>query len=102
MQGISRESFAAGQERLEALLAATTATAGVDAAALGEDLFGVTDLLAGNPGLRRALTDPSREGEAKAQLMSRLLAGKVGGATVDLAAGLVRDRWSRAGDLTDA
>jgi F-type H+-transporting ATPase subunit delta len=97
MQGVSRESFAAGQERLEALL-----TTAADAAAVGEDLFGVTDLLSGNPGLRRALTDPSRDGESKAQLVTRLLAGKIGDDTVDLLAGLVRGRWSRAGDLTDA
>lgn len=98
MQGISRQTFAAGQERLEGLLAGAGASAGV----LGEDLFGVTDLLAANAGLRRALTDPSRDGEAKAQLIARLVTGKVSGAAVDLLAGLVRGRWSRAGDLTDA
>lgn len=100
MQGVSRESFAAGQERLEALLA-VPAAGGADAA-VGEDLFAVTDLLAANPGLRRALTDPSRDGEAKAGLVARLLGGKIGGGTVDLLAGLVRGRWSNAGDLVDA
>jgi F-type H+-transporting ATPase subunit delta len=100
MQGVSRETFSAGQERLETLLARSAARA--DAAAVGGDLFGVTDVLAANPGLRRALTDPSRDGEAKAQLMTRLLAGKVGNLTIDLLAGLVRGRWSRAGDLVDA
>jgi F-type H+-transporting ATPase subunit delta len=97
MQGVSRESFAAGQERLELLLAAAA-----DAPAVGEDLFGVTDLLAANPSVRRALTDPSRDGEAKAQFVTRLLGGKIGGPTIDLLSGLVRGRWSRAGDLTDA
>ena len=98
MQGASRATFAAGQERLEALLS----SAGTDPAALGEDLFSVTNLLAANPGLRRALTDPSRSGEAKAALVARLLGGKVGGPSVDVVSGLVRGRWSRAGDLTDA
>jgi F-type H+-transporting ATPase subunit delta len=98
MQGISRESFAAGQERLEALLIGPAA----EPAVVGEELFAVTDLLASNPGLRRALTDPSRDGEAKAGLIGRLLGGKIGGATVDLLSGLVRARWSRAGELTDA
>jgi F-type H+-transporting ATPase subunit delta len=98
MQGVSRETFAAGQERLEVLLAA----AGPASAGLGEELFAVTDLLAGNPGVRRALTDPSRDGEAKAGLIGRLLTGKISGSAVDLLAGLVRGRWSRAGDLTDA
>jgi F-type H+-transporting ATPase subunit delta len=103
MQGVSRESCGAGPGRLEALLAAPAGDASAAGpAAVGEDLFGVTDLLAANPGLRRALTDPSRDGEAKASLVTRLLAGKIGGGAVDLLAGLVRDRWSRAGDLTDA
>jgi F-type H+-transporting ATPase subunit delta len=98
MQGASRVSFAAGRERLEALLTA----AGVDPARVGEDLFSVTTLLSANPGLRRALTDPSRSGQAKADLVTRLLGDKLGGESVDLLSGLVRGRWSRAGDLTDA
>ena len=100
-RGISEESFAAGQERLEALLSAS----GPDAAALsslGDDLFAVTDLLAANPAVRRALTDPARDGQAKAELVERLLAGHVAEAAIDLVAGLARSRWSRAGDLTDA
>jgi F-type H+-transporting ATPase subunit delta len=98
MRGISRDSLASGQERLEALLAA----AGTDPAALAEDLFGVTGALAGSPSLRRALTDPSREGEEKATLAARLFTGKVSPAAADLVAGLVRNRWAAAGDLTDA
>jgi F-type H+-transporting ATPase subunit delta len=101
MQGVSRETFAAGQERLEVLLAGGGPATRADAAGIGENLFGVTDLLAANPGLRRALTDPSRDGEAKAQLVARLFGGKIADPVVDLLAGLVRGRWSRAGDLTD-
>jgi F-type H+-transporting ATPase subunit delta len=97
MRGISRDSAAAGQERLDALLAG----GGADPVRVGEDLFGVTAVLAANPGLRRALTDPSRDGAAKAALITRLFAGKVDGGSLDLVAGLVRSRWSRAGDLTD-
>lgn len=98
MRGASRAALAAGQERLESLLAAS----GTDAAGLGDDLFGVTGALAGNPGLRRAFTDPSRDGEAKARLAAQLFGGKVSGAAVDLFSGLVRGRWSAAGDLTSA
>ncbi len=98
MRGTSRGSLSAGQERLETLLSAP----GTDPAALAEDLFGVTGALAGSPGLRRALTDPSRDGEAKASLIANLFGGKVSGAAVDLVAGLVRSRWSAGGDLTDA
>src|SRR5512135_25295 len=90
MQGVSRNSAAAGQERLETLLASPQ----VDPATVGEDLFGVTGLLAANPGVRRALTDPSREGSAKADLLTRLLRAKISEPALDLLAGLVRDRWS--------
>jgi F-type H+-transporting ATPase subunit delta len=97
-RGVSEESFAAGQDRLETLLASP----GTDASALGGDLFSVTDLLASNPALRRALTDPAREGQAKADLVERLLGGQVSGPAVDVVAGLARGRWSRSGDLTEA
>lgn len=98
MRGPSREALAAGRDRLEALLSSTS----VDPVAVGEDLFAVTALLAGNAGLRRALTDPSRDGATKAGLLERLLGGKVGGPSLDLLAGMVRGRWSSDGDLTDA
>jgi F-type H+-transporting ATPase subunit delta len=98
MRGVSQESFAAGQERLETLLA----SGGTDPRGLADALFAVTELLDANPALRRALTDPARDGEAKATLVQRLFGGKVRGEAVDLVAGLVRARWGRSGDLTDA
>ena len=98
MRGISRESFAAARERFETLLRGTS----TDLGALASDLFGVTGVLSGSAGLRRALTDPARTGEAKAEMITGLLRGKVGGETVDLVAGLARSRWGSAGDLTDA
>jgi F-type H+-transporting ATPase subunit delta len=98
MRGVSSDSLVAGQERLETLLAAP----GTDPAALGDDLFAVTDVLGANPALRRALTDPARDGEAKAALVHRIFNGRVSGVALDVVAGLVRSRWSEAGDLTDA
>ena len=98
MQGISRATHREGQESLEALLTGV----GRDPSSVGEELFAVTDLLSVNPALRRALTDPSRDGDAKAGLVNRLFGGQVDGATVDLLAGLVRGRWARTGDLVDA
>lgn len=98
MRGVSAESFAAGQERLETLLAA----AGTDPAGLGDDLFAVTDVLSANPALRRALTDPARDGQAKAALVERIFTGRVSGAAVDVLAGMARSRWSEAADLADA
>ena len=98
MRGVSQQSFAAGRERLETLLA----SGGTDAAALGDALFAVTDVLAANPAVRRALTDPARDGQAKAGLVERLFSGRLPGDAVDVLAGAARDRWSAAGDLTDA
>lgn len=98
MQGTSRGSLAAGQERLEALLSAP----GTDRAAVADALFAVTGLLDSNASLRRALTDPSRDGEAKVGLAGRLLDGKIDGGVVDLVSGLARSRWAQSRDLGDA
>jgi F-type H+-transporting ATPase subunit delta len=98
MRGTSRESLVAGQERLEALLSAR----GTQPETLADELFAVANLLAASAGLRRALTDPSRNGDAKAELVQQLLTGKVGGPALDLLAGLVRGRWGSPMDLTDA
>lgn len=76
--------------------------AGHEANALGEGLFAVADLLQDQGAVRRALTDPSREGQDKADLLTRLLTGKADGSVVDLLAGMVRGRWSAADDLVQA
>jgi F-type H+-transporting ATPase subunit delta len=98
MRGVSRESFAAGKERLGTLLAGTASAP----ASVAEDLFAVTGVLAGNAGLRRALTDVARTGEAKAQLVAQLFVGRVSAPSLDLLSGLVRGRWASSADLTDA
>lgn len=94
----SREALDAARERLEAL----TDSTGVDAGALAGELAAVTELLDREVGLRRVLTDPAQSGEAKAELVSRLLGERVGGEAVDLLSGMVRARWSAARDLVDA
>lgn len=98
MNGASREALAAGRGQLDAL----TDNTSVDAAKLGEELASVTGLLDREGSLRRALTDPAKTGEAKAGLAEQLLGGQIGGETLDLVSGLVRSRWSRSRDLTDA
>jgi F-type H+-transporting ATPase subunit delta len=98
MQGASREAVAGAQDRLEGLLA----SGAVDSTKLGDDLFSVTGLLAGNAGLRRALTDPAKPADAKATLIQRLLQGQVSDQALDLLAGVVRSRWSDASDLVEA
>ncbi|MFR9797020.1 F0F1 ATP synthase subunit delta [Streptomyces sp. MS06] len=96
--GASREALAAARERLDAL---TDSTA-VDAARVADDLAAVTALLDREVSLRRVLTDPAQAGEAKAELVQRLLGSQVGGPAADLVAGMVRSRWSQSRDLVDA
>ncbi|MGW0629843.1 F0F1 ATP synthase subunit delta [Streptomyces sp. NPDC002758] len=98
MNGASREALAAARERLDALTDSTS----VDAAQLADELAAVTALLHREVSLRRVLTDPAQPGEAKAELVGRLLGGQVGTATTDLVSGLVRSRWSQSRDLVDA
>jgi len=98
MLGASRDSLARAREDLEALLS----TSGSDPSRTGEEMLAVTGVLARSAGLRRALTDPSAGGDSKAELVRRILGGKVSDGTVDLLAGLARLRWSAPGDITDA
>ncbi|MEU6195680.1 F0F1 ATP synthase subunit delta [Streptomyces sp. NPDC047061] len=98
MNGASREALAAARERLDALTDSTS----VDATRLADELAAVTALLDREGGLRRVLTDPAQAGEAKAELVRRLIGGQVSETTADLVSGLVRSRWSQPRDLVDA
>lgn len=99
MRGTSRDSLAAAEDRVEPLLGTLEPA---QAVAVGEELFAVARLLDGSGPLRRALTDPSRPGQDKADLADRLLGDRTSAATSALVAGLARDRWSEARDLADA
>ncbi len=103
MRGLSRTSLAEAGEALEPLLTAGTDGGGAGTGqALGTELFAVVTLLDANSALRRALTDPSRDANAKAALVTRLLGDQLGGLAVDVVTGLVRSRWSTDRDLADA
>ncbi|WP_269937048.1 F0F1 ATP synthase subunit delta [Arthrobacter sp. HY1533] len=95
MAGVSSKSLAAALESLEPQLA----TASI---ALAQDLFGILELLDSNAGLRRALTDPTRQGADKAALATKLVSGKVGAQAQAVFLDLVASRWSSARDLGDA
>lgn len=95
MAGVSSKSLAAALESLEPKLA----TASI---ALAQDLFAILGLLDSNAGLRRALTDPTRESAAKVSLATTLVSGKVGAQAQDLFLELAAARWSSARDLGDA
>lgn len=96
--GVAKASLAAAQQVLDAQLAAE----GVDAGRTGEDLFAVTSLFDSSVGLRRALTDPSRDASTKADFVRRSLGGKISPAALEVVATLAASRWSAGRDLSDA
>ncbi|MFF3858732.1 F0F1 ATP synthase subunit delta [Streptomyces sp. NPDC002209] len=98
MNGASREALASARERLDAL----TDNTSVDATKLAGELAAVTALLDREVSLRRVITDPAQSGEAKAELVRRLLGTQVGGETLDLVSGMARSRWSQSRDLVDS
>ncbi|MFC6886918.1 MULTISPECIES: F0F1 ATP synthase subunit delta [Actinomadura] len=93
---VSRASMAEAGERLEAVLPTA------DLAVLGGDLFSVLNLIDREHGLRRAVSDPARDGADKAGLVQALLEGKVSPAALGLVADVVRLRWSKPSELSDA
>ncbi|WP_433140984.1 F0F1 ATP synthase subunit delta [Actinomadura nitritigenes] len=95
---VSRASLAEARERLEAVIS----SAGPDLDGLGGDLFAVLHLIDREHGLRRAVSDPARDGADKAQLVRILLEGKVSPAALGLVADVVRMRWSTPSELSDA
>lgn len=96
MRGASRESFEAARRQLESHLG------GADARAISRDLFGICHVLDGSAGLRRALTDPARDGAGKSELATSLFGSKVSAGALNLMRTLVSGRWSSPGDLRDA
>jgi F-type H+-transporting ATPase subunit delta len=97
MRGTSSKSQKGVAERFTPVLVA----AGVDAAAVGEEMFSFVDALEGSGSLRRMLTDPSLPAEAKAGIARRLLGG-ARPEVADVVADLVGQRWSAEEDLTES
>jgi F-type H+-transporting ATPase subunit delta len=72
------------------------------AATMGDELFAVTSFLDQEPGLRRALTDPTSPAAARSELIRGLLGQRLSAATVDLLSRMAAARWSRPRDLPDS
>ena len=98
MQGASRESLKSARETLGALIR----SGDTDLSAVSDDLFSLTALLDRELPLRRALTDQSRDGDARVGLARAVLGEHVGGATADLLVWVVRARWSAPRELATA
>lgn len=98
MRGTSQASLEAAALGFEPVLR----SAGADGATIGAELFAVVDALDSSGSLRRALSDPSRDGQSKADLATGLLRGKVDERAAEVVAALARGRWSAEADLVEA
>lgn len=95
MAGVSSESLATALAALEAKLP----TASLQ---LAKELFGILGMVDSSAGLRRALTDPSRNGDEKSALVRQLVGGKVSADAAEIAGTLASLRWATARDIGDA
>ncbi|MEI6867289.1 MAG: F0F1 ATP synthase subunit delta [Actinomycetes bacterium] len=97
--GSSRQSLAnlrgTLDEKIKTLAAADCATASAD-------LFRVLTTLNSSIGLRRALTDPSRDIPAKSALITDLFGKGIGSVALELVIAAVSLRWSSPLELADA
>jgi F-type H+-transporting ATPase subunit delta len=75
---------------------------GADGAAVGDSLFRACHLLGEQAALRRAMTDPTRPAEGKAELARAVFAQHVDAAATDLLAEAAGLRWASSHDLLDA
>lgn len=96
MRGVSRASLSDARERLESVLSSA------DPATLGDELFAILHVLDREHVLRRAVSDPAQPADRRAAVVAAVLEGKVAAATRDFTAEVVRLRWARSIDLTDA
>ena len=94
--GSSRKSLVASRISLDAAIKGADTNS---ASALSSELFFVADVLNANIALRRALTDPARDGAAKATFISDLFGTKIGATSLGLVTELSALRWSTPKDL---
>ncbi len=94
MQGASRDALAQAWTFVERQLS-RSGDEHHEASAVGDELFGVVDVLDAQVGLRRALSDPSIDGARKAGLVKAVLGTHVSDITLRIVTDVVRARWSR-------
>ena len=99
MDPVSRQSYAASVERLDSL---TTGDRPVPLAGVADEILAVAALLAREPRLRRALSDPARSGADRADLLVSLLGDKIGEDTRTLLTTLIGGHWSAPSELLTA
>ncbi len=94
MRGTSQASRDAVLRAFEPVASAS----GAEGMTLGRELFVVVDALDGSGSLRRALTDPARDAEAKAGLVRQLFSG-LDSRSVDVVVAFAGHRWSEDTDI---
>ena len=99
MRSASREAQAALVARFDAL---SGSLSGSELDTLADELVAVDNLLLREPILVRHLAEANGEIEAKKQLVSRVLGGRVGPTTIDLIDTAIASRWSKTGDFIRA
>jgi len=73
-----------------------------DLDAVGDELFSVAAALDATPAVRRILTDPSTEADARSGVAASVLGGKVSAATLVVVDAAARGRWTGGRALADA
>ena len=97
--GSSRASVLTLRKSLADLVSKQSAT---DAAQFSADLFTALTVLSSSVGLRRALTDNSRDAASKAELISNLFGKNVTEAVKTLFSQAATLRWSNPAEIADA
>ncbi len=94
MRGVSAGSLAKVLDAVEH----STGTLGT----IGDELFTVAAVLDRTPSIRRVLTDPATEPDARSGLAGAVLGDKVGAATLGIIDVAAQNRWASGRDLSDA
>ena len=99
MQGASRSSLRKLREELTRLSADASSQ---QLQQLSDDLFGVVTTLASHGSLRRAVSDPGLEPDAKKRVVQTLFGERLSPAALELTAQVAVARWSQPVDVVDA
>jgi F-type H+-transporting ATPase subunit delta len=93
---VSQKAYAGAVERFAADSGSASAA---QLATVADEILSVAALLRAQPRLRRALTDPSRTGSQRADLLRSLITGKLSEVAVDTLTTLVAGRFSTPTEL---
>ena len=98
----SAEALTALTEQLDTLIGTGKGTrSGTNPAALGDELFTVSQLVRSEPTVRRFATDASLPAEAKQGMVRQVFGGRVADAVLELLTEAVGRRWTFSRDLAD-